>query len=99
MMCLPTELERLLEEELGQFTEEHQMPYVTSAERLGYQKAILRVLGTRFEVVPDAVRADVERVWDPTSLETLIQQAVTAPNLDEFRQAVAAAQPQEQPAQ
>jgi hypothetical protein len=86
-----------LEEELIRFAEEEQMPYVTSGERFGYQKAILEFLVARFEVVPEAIRQDVERVWDPASLSTLIRQAATVRSLEEFQHAVAAAQLQEQP--
>jgi hypothetical protein len=97
MMRLPVDLERQLEQELERFAEGRQMPYVTSWERFGYQKAILDVLGARFEVVPEALRKDVERIWDPGSLTALVRQAATAQTLDDFRRAVAAAQPPEQP--
>jgi len=98
MMDLPEELEMELRQELSQFEEEKQMPYVTSVERLarkegqaegkaeGKAETLLQVLEQRFaNKVPADLEAKIRSTSDLTQLERWVSEALRAGSLEEFR--------------
>ena len=71
-MRLPESLELTLRDELRQFEEENQMPYISSIERIGRQEErhdiIRNILVSRFGVIDEELEAIVDPLTElPTS--------------------------------
>jgi hypothetical protein len=95
MMQLPQALEQEFWQAIEQYEAERRMPYITSVERIGISQgtlkgvrdSVIEVLETRFERVPSAIVAMLERIVDVDLLKTLLRSAIAVQDLDEFRQA------------
>ncbi len=89
MMDLPSELEQQFKQELSQFEEEKQMPYVTSVERLareegrqegrqeGLREGIASVLEIRFGAEAASIMAQIAQLSTVAVLEQVLQAAKT----------------------
>jgi hypothetical protein len=96
LMALPQPLDNTFEREIQRFEEETKMPYVTSIERVGIQKAIINtcrediidILDIRFEIVPSILREMINKIDDINQLKKLHRQAVTIASLAEFQQLI-----------
>ncbi len=96
LMALPQPLDNSFETEIKRFEEETKMPYVTSIERVGIQKAIINtcrediiaILDIRFEIVPSILRDMINKIDDINQLKNLHRQAVTIASLAEFQQLI-----------
>jgi len=94
MMTLPQELEQEFRDELRQYQEERQMPYITSVERLAreegelatLQEVIVNILKLRFDEAPQDLVEQLNEINDVTRLKQLYPQAVVTQSLDEFQQ-------------
>ena len=88
MIDLPLELEEKFSEQLSQFEEEQQMPYVTSIERLGIEKgiknAIEMVLEARFGASAVSVMSEIRQLSDAELLEKILRQASTVDRLEDL---------------
>ena len=100
MMALPKNLARGFLVEIDRFQEENKMPYVTSIERLAYEKRshdyILSVLEVRFETVPDEIGEMLRQVSKDETLKMLLRNAVTIVSLEAFRQLIEQLLPEEE---
>lgn len=87
VMQLPKELETEFWQEVNQLQEEKQMQYITSVERIGIEKGVLRqllrALELRFNSVPESLQS---RLTSCTleQLEELFDVALTVEQLDTF---------------
>ncbi|KAF3887197.1 MULTISPECIES: RpnC/YadD family protein [Nostocales] len=89
IMVLPEELVRSFKQEVRSYEEAQRMRYITSVERLAKEEKtrehIIKIIQTRFEVVPEAVVDGVNRINDPSLLENLFTSAITIGSLEEFQ--------------
>lgn len=96
MMTLPQELEQEFRDELRQYQEERQMPYITSVERLAreegeletLQEVIVNILKLRFNEVPQPLVERLHEINDVTHLKQIYPQAVLTQSLGEFQQSL-----------
>ncbi len=93
MMTLPESIESEFKQEIRNFEEDLQMPYVTSVERLARQEGVLQqkredvieVLEVRFEELPNELIQKINQIEDLELLKTLHRQAITIGSLDDFQ--------------
>lgn len=93
MMTLPESIESEFKQEIRNFEEDLQMPYVTSVERLArieglVQKGredVIEVLEVRFEALPNELVEKINQIEDLELLKTLLRQAITIGSLAEFQ--------------
>lgn len=97
MMTLPESIESEFKQEIRNFEEDLQMPYVTSVERLARQEGIsegvlqqkredvIEVLEVRFEELPNELVEKINQIEDLEFLKTLHRQAITIGSLDDFQ--------------
>ncbi|WP_207714058.1 hypothetical protein [Scytonema sp. UIC 10036] len=89
IMVLPEELVRSFKQEVRSYEEARRMRYVTSVERLAKKEKtrehIIKILPTRFEVVPEAIVDGVNVINEPSLLENLFTSAITIGSLEEFQ--------------
>jgi hypothetical protein len=93
LLPLPAEEEAKLWQQISQFEQEKSMPFITFAERYGYEKgeragllkALESVLRLRFGAAGMEILADLQRVDDPSQLDRLRQEAEKVSSLDDFR--------------
>jgi len=93
VLNLPEELEEEYHEEIFKEEEVREMPYITTAERIGMRKGmledaremVLEALEERFGVVPDDVEGMVRSQKDREVLRRWLRLAIRAGSLDEFR--------------
>jgi hypothetical protein len=102
LLVLPPALEQEFWHEFQQFEEEQHMPYVTSVERMGFQRGLqegqlqatqdmlLEAVATRFGSVPEAITDAVRRLESRDTLHALLRQALTCPTIETFRDALQA---------
>jgi hypothetical protein len=91
-MILPPELKREFESELTHYEEEQKMPYITSIERSGMEKGMLKnaresvieVLETRFENVPESITNTLNQINDLQPLKQLHKKAILIESLESF---------------
>jgi hypothetical protein len=96
LLVLPAALDQEFWHELHQFEEEKRMPYVTSVERMGFERGqlqiaremLLEAVATRFGEVPQDVTAAVQRLEAVEPLRVLLRQALTSASLAAFRDAL-----------
>ena len=94
IMALPEAVQQEFKAEIRRIEEERIMPYITSFERdaklLGSlqssRQSIIKVLETRFSVVPRDVIERINRIGDLELLERLLVPAVTVTSVEEFVQ-------------
>lgn len=98
VMRLPEDLEDRFDEEISRYQEEQQMPYITSIERRAMargelqgrlenaREAVIEVLKTRFEVVPQSMVEVINELNDLSVLKSLLRQAITIASLSEFQE-------------
>ena len=98
MMSLPESIESEFKQEIRNFEEDLQMPYVTSFERLARQEGIsegilqkgrevvIEVLEVRFEVLPSDLIEKINQIEDLELLTTLHRQGITIGSLAEFQE-------------
>jgi hypothetical protein len=96
LLILPDELEVAFRKALVDYEEKHNMPHVTSIERIGWQEGrqegrllalqetVLEILGARFGEVPYAVRQHVLTLRDERELKLELRQAALVQTLKEF---------------
>jgi hypothetical protein len=96
MMDLPAELQQDLWQELAQFEEEKKMPYVTSVERIGFERGkaegkaewLVQILELRCKTaVPAELVTQLRAVNDTAKLDQWLDVALQANSLEAFRQA------------
>jgi hypothetical protein len=100
LLVLPAALDQEFWHEFRQFEEEKRMPYVTSVERMGFERGqlqaaremLLEAVATHFEEVPEDVTAAVQRLEAVQPLRLLLRQALTCASLEAFRDALRTAQ-------
>jgi hypothetical protein len=93
-MVLPEELARSFKQELRSYEEVERMRYVTSIERLAKEEGMLetlkqnviKILQTRFGVVPEPVVEVINGIDNMSMLETLFTSAITISSIEEFQQ-------------
>ena len=89
VLSLPGGLEEEYHEEIFREEEVRNMPYITTAERIGMRKAeqemVLEALEERFGVVPDDVKDVVRGQKDRDVLRKWHRLAIRAGSLEEFR--------------
>ncbi|WP_408019825.1 MULTISPECIES: hypothetical protein [Nostocales] len=93
-MVLPEELVRSFKQEVRSYEEAQRMRYVTSVERLAKEEEklqntrnhIIKILQTRFGVVPEASVTVVNEIGELSLLEQLFTSAITIGSLEEFQQ-------------
>jgi hypothetical protein len=93
---LPAALEQEFWYEFRQFEEEKHMPYVTSVERMGFERGqlqiaremLLEAVATRFGELPEDITAAVQRLETVEPLRGLLRQALTCASLEAFREAL-----------
>ena len=102
MMSLPESIESEFKQEIRNFEEDLQMPYVTSIERLARQEGIsegvlqkgredvIEVLEVRFEELPNELIEKINQIEDLELLKTLHRQAITIGSLDDFQRVLEA---------
>ena len=102
MMSLPESIESDFKQEIRNFEEDLQMPYVTSIERLAriegisegvVQKGredVIEVLEVRFEALPNELVEKINQIEDLELLKTLHRQAITIGSLDDFQRVLEA---------
>jgi hypothetical protein len=99
LLALPEEREQQVWREIRSYEEERQMPYITSAERIGMEQglqqgraeghlegkreALRRVIRARFGTLPEAVERRIA-VADETDLDALLERAVMAPSIEDL---------------
>ncbi|NJM72881.1 MAG: transposase [Scytonema sp. RU_4_4] len=98
IMVLPEELARSFKQELRSDEEADRMRYVTSIERLAKEEGIeqgmlltnrehvIKVLQTRFGVVPEQVVESINGIENLSVLQTLFTSAITIGSIEEFQQ-------------
>jgi hypothetical protein len=92
MMILPQELKAEFETELRSYEEEQKMPYITSIERSGIEKGMLKnaresvieVLETRFENVPESITNTLYQISNIQQLKQLHKKAILIESLESF---------------
>lgn len=109
LLVLPAALEQEFWQELRQFEEATQMPYVTSVERRGFEQghhqgleegklqeareALLEVVAAQFGAIPEDVRDAVQRLETREALHTLLRHAVRCTTLEMLRSHLPTVQP------
>ncbi len=100
MMDLPKELDKQFFAEFAQFEEAKKMPYVTSVERLGFERGeakgrretLLETIATglkaRFKEEGAGFMATVQQVQDIDLLRDLYEALWTAATLDDLRRLI-----------
>ena len=94
VLSLPEELEEEYHEEIFKEEEVRDMPYITTAERIGMRKGILEearemvleALEERFGVVPEDLEEVVRGQKDRDELRRWLRLAIRAGSLEEFRE-------------
>jgi hypothetical protein len=90
ILVLPENLENQFDEELSNFEEERQMPYVTSVERKAIRNTvktgILEILEVRFESVPESVVAQINQIYDQELLHKLHRSAILIESVEAFQE-------------
>jgi hypothetical protein len=90
ILVLPENLENQFDEELSNFEEERQMPYVTSVERKAIRNTvktgILEILEVRFESVPESVVAQINQISDQELLHKLHRSAILIESVEAFQE-------------
>jgi len=88
MMELPAELERQLAEQIAKFEEDNHMPYVTSIERLGIKKGLMRgietILEARFGSAAESILSEIRQLSDVEMLEQILHKASTVERLEDL---------------
>ncbi|NES00371.1 MAG: DUF4351 domain-containing protein, partial [Symploca sp. SIO1B1] len=93
VMKLPKGLEQAFLQEITEYEQEQNMPYITSAERIGMergrqeeaQKLLLRLLERRFKLsVPTEVQSRLQQL-SVEQLEELLDVALTVDSLEQFQ--------------
>jgi hypothetical protein len=97
IMVLPEELARSFKAEVRSYEEVQRMRYVTSIERLAKEEGIeegmlltnrenvIKILQTRFGVVPEPVVQVINGIENMSMLETLFTSAITIGSIEEFQ--------------
>ncbi|KYC39543.1 transposase [Scytonema hofmannii PCC 7110] len=93
IMVLPEELVRSFKQEVRSYEEARRMRYVTSVERLAKEEGmvqtarehIMKILQTRFGVVPEAIVTVVNGIEELSLLENLFTSAITIGSLEQFQ--------------
>ena len=93
MMTLPESIESEFKQEIRNFEEDLQMPYVTSIERLArieglVQKGredVIEVLEVRFETLPNELIERINQIEDLELLKTLLRQGITIGSVADFQ--------------
>ena len=97
VLSLPERMEEEYHEEVLRQEEVREMPYITTAERIGMRKgleeglqqglkeSVLEALEERFGVVPDDVKDVVRGQKDREVLRRWLRLAIRAGSLEEFR--------------
>jgi hypothetical protein len=100
LMPLPEELIVPLRKEIDRLQHPNPMPYVTSFERLARkegrqegqifskQQAVIEVLETRFDHVPEGLREFIESINDLPKITQLLACAARCPDLEAFAAAL-----------
>ncbi len=94
IMMLPEELEKRFADDIHQYEEDNQMPYVTSVERIGIQKGLLQgmqqgllfnsresvieILEARFDAAPKSVVNTIKKI-DDISIKTTVDELSQTP--------------------
>jgi hypothetical protein len=90
ILVLPEDLENQFDEELSNFEEEREMPYVTSVERKAIRNTvktgILEILEVRFESVPEAVVEQINQIYDQELLHMLHRRAILIESVEAFQE-------------
>jgi hypothetical protein len=89
MLTLPLDLEQEFQHEVEQLEEEQRMQYVTSFERSGIQKGLLKgiALGLKlkFGSLGQNLLPEIEQIEDVGLLESILEAIDTANTVDELR--------------
>jgi hypothetical protein len=93
MMDLPPKLERQVWRELENLEKEKQMPYVTSVERIGFERgrtegllqAIKTLLDWKYGEAGSALFAEIQTLDDPEKLAAILKGIPTTNTPDELR--------------
>lgn len=89
MMDLPEALGQLFDREVEQIEQENTMPYVTSIERHGRQKMLIRALERQYRIsVPEDLVARIREITDVTVLDRWFDTVFEAKSFDEFQQRI-----------
>jgi len=92
VMTLPEELEEEYHEEIFREEEVKDMPYITTAERIGMlenaREMVLEALEERFGVVPEDVKGVVRGQKDRDVLRRWLRLAIRVGSLEEFKREV-----------
>ncbi len=96
VMVLPKELAHSFIQEVRSYEEVQKMRYVTSIERLAKEEGILetnrenviKILQTRFGVVPEPVVEVISGIEDLSVLQTFFTSAITIGSIEEFQQVI-----------
>lgn len=101
MMSLPLELEQEFWQEIHAFEESRRMPYITSVERIGFQKGIEQSqnqvrqvllksislgLKLKFASLGQNLLPEIESISDVKLLEAILEAIETASTVEELRQ-------------
>ncbi len=92
-MTLPESIESEFKQEIRNFEEDLQMPYITSVERLArieglVQKGredVIEVLEVRFEALPNELVEKINQIEDLELLKTLHRQGITIGSVADFQ--------------
>lgn len=88
-MELPPVEDILFWEEIESYEREQNMPHVTSIEKRGHAKMLLRALERRFRVpVPEELAARIRETSELSLLDQWLDWAYEAKSLDEFLQRI-----------
>jgi len=92
VLTLPEELEEEYHEEIFREEEVKDMPYITTAERIGMlenaREMVLEALEERFGVVPEDVKGVVRGQKDRDVLRRWLRLAIRVGSLEEFKREV-----------
>jgi hypothetical protein len=96
LLRLPAELEVQTWREIKAFEEEQQMPYITTAERIGRAEgraeglltSIRIVLEARFGEAGRALMPEIQRITDSERLEAIVARVGMASSVEEIRTAI-----------
>jgi hypothetical protein len=100
IMVLPKELAHSFIQEVRSYEEVQKMRYVTSIEQLAKEEGIeegmlltnrenvIKILQTRFGIVPEPVVEVINRIEDLSVLQTLFTSAITISSIEEFQQVI-----------